>query len=67
MEADGTDGVVVAVCIQSDRGNVAVGAVPETDFDGAVSLAARKEKYRRFLPECAQGRALSGVAPHDRG
>ncbi|MBT1544574.1 hypothetical protein [Curtobacterium aurantiacum] len=52
-EADGADGVIVAVCDGNGHGDVAVGVVPETDFDGAVGTAARKDEYRHFLPECA--------------
>ncbi|WIB33093.1 hypothetical protein [Curtobacterium sp. MCSS17_005] len=62
-QADGADGVIVAVCDGSGHGDVAVGVVPETDFDGAVSTAARKEEYRHFLPECAQARGHPRSAP----
>lgn len=62
-QADGADGVIVAVCDGSDHGDVAVGVVPETDFDGAVSTAARKEEYRQFLPECANARTPERSAP----
>jgi hypothetical protein len=65
-QADGADGVIVAVCDGIGHRDVAVGVVPETDFDGAVSTAARKEEYRHFLPECAQARDTR--VPHrDRG
>ncbi|KQR26611.1 MULTISPECIES: hypothetical protein [unclassified Curtobacterium] len=62
-QADGADGVIVAVCDGIGHGDVAVGVVPETDFDGAVSTAARKEEYRHFLPECAQARGHPRSAP----
>ncbi|OII42735.1 hypothetical protein BIV02_04825 [Curtobacterium sp. MMLR14_014] len=62
-QADGADGIIVAVCDGIGHGDVAVGVVPETDFDGAVSTAARKEEYRHFLPECAQARGHPRSAP----
>jgi hypothetical protein len=53
---DGEGGVIVAVCADSDTirtsSMISAGAIPRSDYHGAIKRNAAAGEYRALLPEC---------------